>query len=81
MPTSSLPTPMDTTPSPNVFSSLPNTHTMQHMQVGNVIQASTAAPTVPTIPAAPIQCKYKSLHIKSVFHILNPSTIFLNAGI
>ncbi|XP_034253467.1 transcription initiation factor TFIID subunit 12-like [Thrips palmi] len=55
MPASTLPTPMDTTPSPNVISSLPNTNTMQTMQLGNVLQASNATPTLPTIPATPIQ--------------------------
>lgn len=60
LPAASLPTPMDTSPSPALIGAVPSTNTISAMQLGNVLQVgntlSTAASgPLPNIASAPPQ--------------------------
>ncbi|KAK3926191.1 Transcription initiation factor TFIID subunit 12 [Frankliniella fusca] len=54
LPTGALPTPMDTTPTPVIASSLPTTTTIPAMQLGNVMQTANSQPSTAN-SSTPIQ--------------------------
>ncbi|KAE8750806.1 hypothetical protein FOCC_FOCC002517 [Frankliniella occidentalis] len=55
LPTGTLPTPMDTTPSPAIVGSLASTNTISPMQLGNVMQVPNTLSSAQSVAPTPAQ--------------------------